>query len=197
MQKNLGYVSDSTFKKHVKKGLIEDCEINEEDIERSISMCDTLNPILRGGMTSSKKKRNYSKQIQLPENVKKEIVIYVDILHVNYNPFLHVKSKEINYTSIEKIKDRKKETISEKLTKICNIYRKRGFIITDAYGDNEFDNEIYREILLPGRLYTCARNEHVPIVERSVRTIKEKARIICYSLPHAALPRTILHSLME
>ena len=95
------------------------------------------------------------------------------------------------------LKDRKSETIKKKLEKVCDLYRKRGFIITDAYADNEFDYDIYREVVLPARMHICARDEHVPIIERSVRTLKEKARTVCQSLPYASLPKVVLQAMME
>jgi hypothetical protein len=34
----------------------------------------------------------------------------------------------------------------------------------------------------------CSREEHVPVAERRIRTLKERCRSICCSLPHAKLP---------
>ena len=53
------------------------------------------------------------------------------------------------------------------------MYRKRGFTITDVYGDNNFNHQAYMDTVLPARLHICAKGEHVPIVERSIRTVKE------------------------
>ena len=54
------------------------------------------------------------------------------------------------------------------------MYLTRGFTITDVYGDNEFDVDDYKTIFLPPRLHICAKGEHVPTIERSIRTIKER-----------------------
>ena len=153
-------------------------------------------PILKGKMVAPGKMRNRSEQKKLPKFVKMEIMIYMDILYVNGNPFLHVKSKDINYISIEKLQNKKIKTVSDKLRRICNMYEKRGFVITDAYSDNEFDNDEYRNVVAPARLHICSRGEHVPIVERSIRTIKERARSVLQGLPYRRIPRVMIQSLM-
>ena len=38
--------------------------------------------------------------------------------------------------------------------------------------------------MLPSITHICAANEHVPKVERSIRTLKERARTMCHSLPY-------------
>ena len=156
-----------------------------------------MNPFLEEKWWHQKLKKNYSKQIQLPDMIDREIMLYIDILFINGNPFLHVKSKNLNYVSVEFLKDRKMDTICKKLPKICDMYRKRGFTITDAYGDNEFNHDSCKEIILPGRMHICTRGEHVPIIERSVRTLKEKARTICQSLPYSNLPKIMVQALMD
>jgi len=115
---------------------------------------------------------------------------------VNGNPFLHVKSKDINYVSIERLKNRKIETISSKLYNICRMYVKRGFIITDTYGDNEYDGDEYRNAVAPSRLHICSRGEYVPIIERSIRTVKERARAVLQGLPYKRIPKVMVQSLM-
>ena len=95
-----------------------------------------------------------------------------------------MKSKNINYVSIEKLGNRKSETIASRLHSICNMYTKIGFVITDAYGDNEFDSDKYRDVVAPARLHICSKGEHVPIIERSIRTVKERARAVIQGLPY-------------
>ena len=134
-------------------------------------------PILRGKMVAPKQRKRYNKQIPLPSNVKKDVMLYIDILYVNGNPFLHAKSKDINYISIERLKDRELSTLIEKVEKVFKMYTSRGFYITDVYADNEFNHDAYATLFLPGRLHICATGEHVPTIERSVRTVKERARL--------------------
>ena len=63
--------------------------------------------------------------------------------------------------------------MTTKLSKIAIMYLTRGFILIDIYGDNEFNIDEYKNIFLPARFHVVASNEHVSIIKRSVRTIKE------------------------
>ena len=59
---------------------------------------------------------------------------------------------------------------------VINKYNCRGFTITDFHGDNEFNKSTLKEFLEPGLTHIYGREEHVPPIERSVRTMKERSR---------------------
>ena len=59
------------------------------------------------------------------------------------------------------------------------MYTSRRFLITDIFACKELDNQECEQILMPARLHICAKREHVPIIEQSIRTIKERSRSIC------------------
>ena len=196
LQSTMGYIADSTLKKFIKNGLIDNCEISEKDVDRATEIYGISEPLARGKMISPTQQQRRSKQIPVPDDVEKEVSLYVDIFYVNGNVFLHVKSKNMDYVSIEGLKNREANTMNEKLKKICNMYRKRGFTITDVYGDNKFNHQAYVDTVLPARLHICAKGEHVPIVERSIRTVKERTRVICQSLPFNRMPKIMVRALL-
>ena len=66
----------------------------------------------------------------------------------------------------------------------------RGFEIAEMYGDNEFNINKLKTTITPTILHLCASNEHVPIIERSIRTIKERARSTCHSLHSGDIQRS-------
>ena len=72
-----------------------------------------------------------------------------------------------------------------------NLYKKRGFVVQTCLADNEF--EILRSSLLNlgVRLNICAPGEHVPEVERKIRTIKERVRAEITTLPFSKIPPII------
>ena len=181
LQCTMGYIPDSTLKKYIKHKLFENCGVSEEDVDRAAEIYGIAEPIARGKMTSPTQRQSKSKQISLPSNINKDVMLYMDIFYVNGNTFLHIKSKDVDYVSIEALKSREMNVVCKKIKKIINMYEKRGFTITDVYGDNEFNNQMCVDAILPSRLHICTRGEHVPIVERSIRTVKEKARVRCQS----------------
>ena len=50
---------------------------------------------------------------------------------------------------------------------------------------------------MPANLHVCAAGEHVPINERSIRTVKERARSATVKLPFKTIPQLMIISLLE
>jgi hypothetical protein len=74
------------------------------------------------------------------------------------------------------------------LEKVINLYNKRGFKVRTCLGDGEFEN-LRDSLLHKGvHLNVCAPGEHIPEVERKIRTVKERIRSILTTLPFKTLP---------
>ena len=93
------------------------------------------------------------------------------------------------------LENRKKGTIIHILRKTRKKYPSRGFIICDIFGDNEFDVDDIKSAILPATMHICAVGEYVPTIERPTRTIKERGRTICHSLPFTSFPKIMTKSL--
>jgi hypothetical protein len=72
--------------------------------------------------------------------------------------------------------------------------KSRGFNISDLHADMEF--ECIRNNVLPSRLNVTAANDHVGEVERSIRTMKERARTTIHGLPFKRLPKQMIQALV-
>jgi len=73
---------------------------------------------------------------------------------------------------------------------ICNLYEARGFRISD----NEFSS--IRESILPIELVIVGKGQHIPEVERSIRTLKEDVRTTIHGLPILFYPQLMMKSLL-
>ena len=80
---------------------------------------------------------------------------------------------------------------------IINKYHSRSFKLTDFHGDSEFDKQKLKDFLEPGILHTYAREEHVGIIERSVRSIKERCRSTVHGVPYKRMTILMVRSLVE
>ena len=118
----------------------------------------------------------------------RDVTIAIDIMFVNKIPFLITVSRNIKFVTIEDLPNRQVTTIREKLRAVLRLYRHRGFHITSILGDQEF--EPLREFF--PYLNTCGADEHVPDVERMIRTVKDRARSAHSLLPFRSLPRLIV-----
>ena len=108
----------------------------------------------------------------------------MDILYVNRIPFLLCKSSGINYLHVTKLKSRGKKELRRKLKFIKPKYTKRGYIISSVHGDNEYYHEDIKEVFSDSDINICAKDEHVPGIERAVRTVKDRVRSLCHSVPY-------------
>ena len=200
LQQSLGWPSTTTYKSYVKNNLIRNCGVTIDDIERSLKIYGTPVPLIKGKMTYIGPTTNDMSVTYLPPDIivhHRHIQLYMDFFYVNKMPFLHTKSGKINYLTVASTKSRSKGIIVNEIQRITNIYKKRGFSITKYHGDNEFDMNDLREMIRPGVLHICANEEHVYEVERSIRTIKERCRCACHSVPYRKYTRLMTKNLVE
>ena len=60
--------------------------------------------------------------------------------------------------------------------------------------DNKFAS--IREYLLPLQLLVYGKDEHVGVIERAMRVIKERCRRICHAVPYKYYTKHMLRSLI-
>jgi len=118
----------------------------------------------------------------------RDVTLAIDIMFVNKIPFLVTVSRALKFVTVEDLLNRKVTTVRDKLRAVLRLYRHRGFHVTTLLGDQEF--EPLREFF--PFINTCGADEHVPDVERMIRTIKDRARSAHSLLPFRSLPRLIV-----
>ena len=118
----------------------------------------------------------------------------IDFFYVQRLPFLHAISRKIGYRQAMAVSDRTKETMLTFASKCIREYTKRGFEVVDAHTDKEF--ECLRNELGNVSLEVCGPDEHVPEVERSIRTMKETMRATAHGLPYRRLPKLMITELV-
>jgi hypothetical protein len=93
-------------------------------------------------------------------------------MYINKLPFLITYSRSLHFGTVEFLDNRQIPTICKKLQSVFNLYHHRGFTITKLFADPEF------EVLCPRFpcLDTCGANDHIPDIERFIRTVKDRSR---------------------
>jgi hypothetical protein len=117
------------------------------------------------------------------------LTVCVDIMFVNKIPFFMSISRNICFITAEVLDNRRQATLIKALQRIHRIYSKRGFRITLVLGDSEF--ECTRGAIatnLQSDLNICGEDEHVPDIERCIRTVKERTRCTYNMLPFDHFP---------
>ena len=200
LQQLIGWPSTTTFKRIVAQNMLRNCPITVDDILRAEAIFGKPTPLCKGKMTKISSSTIKLQKIPLPLPISQyhqRIQLYIDIFFVNRVPFFHTKSGKINFITSQALYGRSARQIIDGLNIVQQIYKNRGFIITDIHGDNEFDKNKLREHIMPTNLQICAADEHVPIVERSIRTLKERARSGTHSIPYKRYPRIMTVALVE
>ena len=117
----------------------------------------------------------------------KQVTLAVAIMHVNGIPFLVSLSTKLQFGTSERLSSTDGLTLKTALGRIFKLYEHRSFHVSELRADGEFECLRYE---LPAGTATniCGADEHVPEIERHIRTIKERCRCIFNTLPFVALP---------
>ena len=188
LHKNLGYPSYQEFFRLVQKRYIIDCPVTVDDVKLAIHLYGPSNA-MRKGKTTCKRSSSIKvqDQVKLPMSIKerhKNVTLGLDFLYVNGIMFLHSIARKFKFRTIEVFYGKRKLKAMDTLAsimKIINIYKSRNLNVIQIDVDMEFKS--LESQLLPIKLNVAAADEHVPDVERSIRTIKEGTRSILHGLP--------------
>ena len=125
--------------------------------------------------------------------VHQSVTLAIDVMFINKVAFFITTSRNLKFGTVEAISNCQITTVMAKLKSVCQIYHHRGFRINVILGDPEF------EAIRPNfpQLNCCAADEHVPDIERYIRTVKDRVRSTYRMLPFKRVPHLILIHLVK
>ena len=126
-------------------------------------------------------------------SLHKNVTLCIDIMFINKIPFLVTISRNLKFRTVEALDNRQVSTICKKLQSIVKLYEHRGFKVTIILADPEFE-PIRSEFPM---LNCCGADEHIPDVERFIRTLKDRVRSGYITLPFKNVPRLLLIHLVK
>ena len=133
----------------------------------------------------------------LPAEIAKyhsSVTLCLDFFYIQHLPFVHAISQKIGYRQAVAVPNHAKETMLSFANKSMLEYTKCGFEVVDVHADKEF--KCLRESLGNVSLEICGPDEHVPEVERSIRTMKETMQATAHGLPYCHLPKLMIVELV-
>jgi hypothetical protein len=111
---------------------------------------------------------------------------------VNKLPFLVTISRDIKFGTVEAIKSRKHKVLLDAIKTVRHIYAIRGFKMTHGHADGEFE-PMRGDLQEAGmNLHAVSNDEHVPEVERYIRTVKERTCCVYNTVPFKRMPSRML-----
>ena len=186
-QKRLGYAPSNGIIDLISAGGIKNAPVTEHDMRRADSIYGKDASILKGRTTRSKTDGITFEHVPIPLIINQ--VLHADIMFVEGKPFLITVSEPLCLTMVsELINGRKYDAIQLVLENQINKYTSKGFKIGTICSDGEGAiAKLERESGLTDKSITInisGPGQHVPTIERKIRQVKERVRIILHSLPY-------------
>ena len=120
----------------------------------------------------------------------RDLVVSMDIFFINKIPFLLTTSRNLHFGTVEALPNRQIRTVLQAIQRMLAIYHARGFRVRTIPADPEFQP---LDGMIPGVSFNfCAQGEHVPDIERYVRTVKDCVRSGYNNLPFSRIPRLVV-----
>jgi hypothetical protein len=192
IQKRIGRPSTKRYIELANADRILNCDVTAQDI---LNAEDIFGPDV--GSLKGKTVRTASDMVRsgglvpIPATIMahyQKIILCVDVMKVNKMPFLVSISRAIKFGTVAWLKNAKATTIMKHIKDIHSVYVKRGFIVEIIEVDGQFEPLRGQLAVMGITLNKCSREEHVPVAERRIRTLKERCRSICNTLPFKKLP---------
>ena len=196
LQIRIGRPSTKEFLHIVATNLLHNCPVTKQDI---MAAEDIFGPDV-GSLKGKTTRRRPHKvdplvSIQLPPSDMeryREVTVCADLMHVNGIPFLVTISRNLKFGTIEALPNRRSKSILAALKSMIGVYKQGGFRVRYVLMDNEFQC-LEGELRAMGVMLNCvARDEHVPEIERYIRTVKERMRCTYNTVPFQRLPARLV-----
>jgi hypothetical protein len=191
----LGRPSVGDLIRIVQNKLLPNCPVTVADIQAAEHIFGPDVGSLRGKTTRRRPHKVDFTVSSLPFDVAaqhRNVTLSADVMYVNGIGFLVTYSRKIRFGTVEANGSRRSEVLFQGLISVFRIYSQRGFKVTHALMDNEFEPLRGDLAGVQVQLDHTGADDHVGDIERWIRTMKERMRAIITSLPFERLPPRII-----
>jgi hypothetical protein len=201
IQHIIGRPSTKTFLSIVDRNLLPNCPVTRADIIAAERIFGPDVGSLKGKTVRRTPAPVETDMLAIPESILsryQKVTVSGDIMFVNKLPFFVTISRHIKFSTAEFLPNQKTVSLVGAIKRLHQIYAKRGFQLTILLMDGQFNKDnLDGEIAQLGiTLNTVSADEHVPEIERHIRTIKERARSVINMLPFEGYPARMIIELI-
>ena len=193
--KELAYPSDQDLIAAIQSGAINNLPITARDVQRAREIYGTCIPSLKGKTVA--RKSTIAEHDKIVKTVRQVQQLHVDIMYVEGDPYLISISAPLGLMIASDLPNRTADSVKERLNTHLARYRSEGFEIATIFCDGE--GAVARLItglnLAGVRVNIAGPGQHVPVIERCIRMIKERIRCIVTTLPYR-LPKQLVKYLV-
>ncbi len=197
----LAYPSIEGFRWAVQSNTIQDCPVTVQNVDDAHVIWGKNIAALKGKTTRKATTHVSSDVIKIPKELKelhKDVTMTADIFYENRIPFFITHSRRIENTTVTHLVDTTVASIMSAWKPIQDYYIRSGFQVKTLNADGEFAPLQEKIQALPGgpKVNITSANEHVPEIERKIRTVKERVRAVRHGLPYKNVPKMLTISIV-
>jgi hypothetical protein len=136
----------------------------------------------------------WSDRADIPKQILsryREVTLACDVMYANGIPFLVSISRHIKFGTAEMLKSESGAQLLASIKLVTQTYTTRGFLVTRMMVDGQFEPLCGELADLGIAVNYFSRDEHVPEIERHIRTLKERTWYIYNQLPFKKMPARI------
>jgi hypothetical protein len=182
--KILAYPSIKDFLWMLNNGKVLGTQVTTHDVNRMIKIFGIDPAVLKGRVT-----KKQAEQVVI-ETIEKQysgnITLAVDIMFIDGLAFLTTVSRRLQLITVVFLDDRSQRSVQLAIDSVIASYKVQSYIVNVVVSDGESAISALKTYLESKGVMVnpTSKNEHVPEVERAIRLIKERVRIIWHSLPY-------------
>ena len=194
IQKIIGCPTSCSFIHFLDNNLLPNCPVSRKDVLRAEQIFGPDAGSIKGKTVRRQPPRVEVEEVSLPATIQEhyqEVTPACDIMYVNKIPFLISISQHIRFGTAQHVKNQQGTMIFNGIRAIHQVYLQRCFRIRNAFMDGQFEPLRGNLAELGKLLNTASNDEHVPEIERQIRTVKERTRAIYCTLPFQKMPRRL------
>ena len=188
IQRRLGFLNKDRFIEMLSRGALLNCDIGRRDILRADDIFGQDIGEIKGKSTKRKAPR-----VEEPDKIRENVQIQnqvanCDLMFLNGRPFFVTVFSTTEFVMVNRVQSKGGKDVMMALRKHISEMKRLGFIVTTLRIDGESgvvtDRENTIELNNMGiKVDPCASGDHIPTVERKIRTIKERVRCMASVLP--------------
>ncbi|MEL7196301.1 MAG: reverse transcriptase domain-containing protein [Bacteroidota bacterium] len=200
LQKAIGRPSTEHLVRIVEGGHLPNCPVTRADILAAEHIWGQDLGTLKGKTTRRKAVPVDGEIVKVSPTILQkygQVTLGIDIMHVNRMAFLITISRHIKFGTVEFLSKADDVNILAGIKQVLHWYSKRGFSVDLIRADGRFESLRAELTALKTSLNIVSEDEHVPEIERYIRTVKERVRSTYQVLPFkACVPSRIMMELV-
>ena len=191
------------FKNMVRYSVIKNYPITLEDVDAMEAIFGPNVAALKGKTVQKQSPKVKTPDYMAPPlevtKLKDKIVLEADVIYVSGIMFWFTMSRKLDFLTIERIADRRTETIAKATTNVLALYKSKALTVRTLCVDAEFGTPAFITSMLR---YSVSMNEasareHAGGIERKTRTLKERVRAGRSQMPFKKIPKVMTSDLVK